>query len=117
MENGFSGKIASLFINSKLTLLLMVGLMIIGVYSSTLIPREEEPQIKFNGPETVIEETPQIVEEEPVIDEIIEERKNARLKMIEDKKIAAEEKKAEADAKRKQLLEDKNNKKTDFLAF
>ena len=45
MENGFSGKIASLFINSKLTLLLMVGLMIIGVYSSTLIPREEEPQI------------------------------------------------------------------------
>lgn len=45
MQEGFSGKIASLFINSKLTLLLMIGLMIIGVYSSTLIPREEEPQI------------------------------------------------------------------------
>lgn len=41
----------------------------------------------------------------------IEERKAARLKMIEDKKLLAEEKKAEADAKRKQLLEEKNNKK------
>ncbi|HUH46844.1 MAG TPA: efflux RND transporter permease subunit, partial [Arenibacter sp.] len=45
MQDGISGKIASLFINSKLTILLMLGLMIIGVYSSTLIPREEEPQI------------------------------------------------------------------------
>lgn len=45
MQNGISGKIASLFIDSKLTILLMLGLMIIGVYSSTLIPREEEPQI------------------------------------------------------------------------
>lgn len=34
-----------MFINSKLTVLLMAGLMIIGVYSSFLIPREEEPQI------------------------------------------------------------------------
>lgn len=39
---------------------------------------EEEPQIKFNGPETVIEETPQIVEEEPVIDEIIEETQDSK---------------------------------------
>ncbi len=45
MEKGFAGRIAEFFINSKLTILLMVGLMIIGVYSSTLIPREEEPQI------------------------------------------------------------------------
>ncbi|MDD3773260.1 MAG: efflux RND transporter permease subunit, partial [Weeksellaceae bacterium] len=45
MEKGIAGKIAELFINSKLTILLMLGLMIIGVYSSTLIPREEEPQI------------------------------------------------------------------------
>ena len=45
MQEGISGKIAALFINSKLSILLMVGLMIIGVYSSTLIPREEEPQI------------------------------------------------------------------------
>ncbi len=45
MQSGISGKIASMFLNSKLSILLMVGLMIIGVYSSSLIPREEEPQI------------------------------------------------------------------------
>ena len=36
MQEGISGKIAHFFINSKLTILLMVGLMIIGVYSSFL---------------------------------------------------------------------------------
>ncbi|MGE4347433.1 MAG: efflux RND transporter permease subunit [Flavobacteriaceae bacterium] len=45
MQNGISGKIAAMFMNSKLSILLMIGLMIIGVYSSSLIPREEEPQI------------------------------------------------------------------------
>ena len=45
MKEGFAGRIAEFFMNSKLTILLMIALMIIGVYSSTLIPREEEPQI------------------------------------------------------------------------
>lgn len=45
MQEGISGKVANFFINSKLTILLMVAMMIIGVYSSFLIPREEEPQI------------------------------------------------------------------------
>ncbi|HUH35734.1 MAG TPA: efflux RND transporter permease subunit [Moheibacter sp.] len=45
MEKGIAGRIADMFINSKLTLLLILALMIIGAYSSTLIPREEEPQI------------------------------------------------------------------------
>ena len=45
MQEGLSGKIANIFINSKLTILLMVALMAIGIYSSFLIPREEEPQI------------------------------------------------------------------------
>lgn len=45
MQEGIAGKIAKVFINSKLTILLMVALMVIGTYSSTLIPREEEPQI------------------------------------------------------------------------
>ena len=45
MQNGISGKIAAMFMNSKLSILLMIGLMIIGAYSSSLIPREEEPQI------------------------------------------------------------------------
>lgn len=45
MSNGISGKIASAFMQSKLTILLMVAMMAIGVYSTYLIPREEEPQI------------------------------------------------------------------------
>ena len=39
MDKGFAGKIASVFLQSKLTILLMVIFMIIGVYSSYLIPR------------------------------------------------------------------------------
>lgn len=45
MKDGLAGKIARGFISSKLTVLLMVVFMVIGVYSSFLIPREEEPQI------------------------------------------------------------------------
>ena len=45
MQEGFAGKIAKNFISSKLTVLLMIVFMVIGVYSSFLIPREEEPQI------------------------------------------------------------------------
>lgn len=45
MKIGFAGGIAKLFINSKLTPLLMVAFLIIGAYSSYLTPREEEPQI------------------------------------------------------------------------
>ena len=45
MKNGLAGGIAKLFINSKLTVLLMIAFMAIGIYSSFLIPREEEPQI------------------------------------------------------------------------
>ena len=45
MKEGLAGRIAKIFINSKLTVLLMVVFMVVGVYSSFLIPREEEPQI------------------------------------------------------------------------
>ena len=45
MKEGLAGKIAKVFIGSKLTILLMIVFMVIGVYSSFLIPREEEPQI------------------------------------------------------------------------
>ncbi len=44
MKEGLAGKIAKSFIGSKLTVLLMIVFMVIGVYSSFLIPREE------NGP-------------------------------------------------------------------
>ena len=45
MKEGLSGNIAKAFIQSKLTILLMIGFLLIGAYSTWLIPREEEPQI------------------------------------------------------------------------
>lgn len=45
MKEGLSGSIAKAFIQSKLTILLMIGFLLIGGYSTMLIPREEEPQI------------------------------------------------------------------------
>ena len=46
MEKGFAGNIAKTFIQSKLTILLMIAFLLIGGYATMLIPREEEPQIK-----------------------------------------------------------------------
>jgi multidrug efflux pump subunit AcrB len=46
MKNGFSGNIAKAFLQSKLTILLMIAFLMIGAYSTFLIPREEEPQIQ-----------------------------------------------------------------------
>ncbi len=46
MEKGISGKIAKAFLESKLTVLLMIAFMLVGIFSSYLIPREEEPQIE-----------------------------------------------------------------------
>lgn len=46
MKNGFSGNIAKAFLQSKLTILLMMAFLMIGAYSTFLIPREEEPQIQ-----------------------------------------------------------------------
>jgi len=46
-QSGLSGRIADVFIKSKLTILLMFVFMAIGIYSTLLIPREEEPQIKI----------------------------------------------------------------------
>lgn len=45
MKTGFAGNIARMFINSRLTPLLMVAFLAVGIYSSFLTPREEEPQI------------------------------------------------------------------------
>lgn len=46
MEKGLSGNIAKAFLQSKLTILLMIAFLLIGGYSTLLIPREEEPQIE-----------------------------------------------------------------------
>ncbi|WP_103665235.1 efflux RND transporter permease subunit [Gracilimonas amylolytica] len=45
MNTGLAGKIAQGFIDSKLTLLLMIAFLAIGVYGVWLTPSEEEPQI------------------------------------------------------------------------
>ena len=46
MENGISGKIAGAFIKSKLSILLKLAFMLLGLFSIYFIPREEEPQIE-----------------------------------------------------------------------
>ncbi|HYW35155.1 MAG TPA: efflux RND transporter permease subunit [Balneolaceae bacterium] len=46
MKSGIAGKISSVFINSKLTPLLMMAFLAIGVYSAYLTPSQEEPQIR-----------------------------------------------------------------------
>jgi len=45
MKEGISGNIAKVFLQSKLTILLMIGFLLIGGFSTMLIPKEEEPQI------------------------------------------------------------------------
>lgn len=45
MKYGISGRIAALFIESKLTPLVMLGAMLLGLFAVLLTPREEEPQI------------------------------------------------------------------------
>jgi len=45
MKEGIAGNLAKLFINSKLTPLLMIAFVAVGIYSAVLTPKEEEPQI------------------------------------------------------------------------
>jgi len=45
MKTGLAGKIAQAFIDSKLTLLLMIAFLAIGICGVWLTPSEEEPQI------------------------------------------------------------------------
>ena len=42
---GLAGKIARYFINSKLTPLVVVSSLLLGVFAVVVLPREEEPQI------------------------------------------------------------------------
>jgi multidrug efflux pump subunit AcrB len=46
LNAGLSGSIAKVFLQSKLTILLMIVFLLIGSYSALFIPREEEPQIE-----------------------------------------------------------------------
>ena len=42
---GIAGKIAKAFINSKLTPLIVLAALLLGLYAVLVTPREEEPQI------------------------------------------------------------------------
>ncbi|MBI2844435.1 MAG: efflux RND transporter permease subunit [Armatimonadetes bacterium] len=44
-ELGLSGRIASYFINSKLTPLVIIASLLLGLFAVLVLPREEEPQI------------------------------------------------------------------------
>jgi multidrug efflux pump subunit AcrB len=43
---GIAGRIAQTFIDSKLTLLIVIASLLLGVFAVMMLPREEEPQIK-----------------------------------------------------------------------
>ncbi len=45
-SSGVAGRIARAFINSKLTPLIVIAAILLGVAAVVLLPREEEPQIK-----------------------------------------------------------------------
>ena len=45
MNEGIAGKLAKQFINSKITPLLMVASLLVGIMATFMTPREEEPQI------------------------------------------------------------------------
>lgn len=42
---GFAGQVARIFINSKLTPLIVGASLLLGLYALIVTPREEEPQI------------------------------------------------------------------------
>ena len=43
---GFAGRLAAAFVNSRLTLIGLAASLLLGLMALTLLPREEEPQIK-----------------------------------------------------------------------
>jgi len=45
-SSGVAGRIARTFIDSKLTPLIVIAAVLLGITATVLLPREEEPQIK-----------------------------------------------------------------------
>ena len=43
---GIAGKLGAMFINSKLTPIVVIASILLGLFSVFMLPREEEPQIK-----------------------------------------------------------------------
>lgn len=46
VPSGVAGKISAIFIDSKLTPLIVIGSLLLGLFAVYMLPREEEPQIK-----------------------------------------------------------------------
>jgi multidrug efflux pump subunit AcrB len=46
LSHGFAGRVARMFIDSKLTPLIIIASILLGVFAVLMLPREEEPQIK-----------------------------------------------------------------------
>ncbi|MHB1013720.1 MAG: efflux RND transporter permease subunit [Desulfurivibrionaceae bacterium] len=45
-KNGFAGRLASFFVKSRLTPIMIIASLLLGVMAIIMLPREEEPQIK-----------------------------------------------------------------------
>ncbi len=45
-QHGFAGRLASIFVESRLTIILLIASLLLGIVAVTMLPREEEPQIK-----------------------------------------------------------------------
>ncbi|MBL9199716.1 MAG: efflux RND transporter permease subunit, partial [Opitutaceae bacterium] len=43
---GFAGRLAALFVDSKLTPIVVLASLLLGLFAVLMLPREEEPQIK-----------------------------------------------------------------------
>lgn len=70
--------------------------------------KQMEKEAEEDRKQEMISDNPALAERQKVLDE----KKLAREKLLEDRKIAAEEKKKAFEDRRKELLEDKENKKT-----
>ncbi|MGA7277433.1 MAG: efflux RND transporter permease subunit [Desulfocapsaceae bacterium] len=69
-HNGFAGKLAGLFMDSKLTPLAIIGSLLLGILAIVMLPREEEPQIKVPMIDVMVAmegATPKEVEEQVTI--------------------------------------------------
>ncbi|HIJ89648.1 MAG TPA: efflux RND transporter permease subunit [Deltaproteobacteria bacterium] len=45
-QHGFAGRLASVFVESRLTPILIIASLLLGIMAVAMLPREEEPQIK-----------------------------------------------------------------------
>jgi len=69
-HTGFAGKLAGMFIDSKLTPLAIVGSLLLGIMAVVMLPREEEPQIKVPMIDVMVSmegATPKEIEEQVTI--------------------------------------------------